>query len=100
MTRFVFKESLQISCKPIKIYSLKLVTFFILGRYLAGTICFNVSSKSLARSRLVQLIATISGSRLNKLQSYSTIQSFRGETEAISIDHLDSRVNIVSHQHN
>ena len=60
MTRFVFKESLQISCKPIKIYSLKLVTFFILGRYLAGTICFNVSSKSLARSRLVQLIATIS----------------------------------------
>ena len=61
MTRFVFKESLQISCKPIKIYSLKLVTFFILGRYLAGTICFNVSSKSLARSRLVQLIATISG---------------------------------------
>ena len=46
MTRFVFKESLQISCKPIKIYSLKLVTFFILGRYLAGTICFNVSSST------------------------------------------------------
>ena len=68
MTRFVFKESLQISCKPIKIYSLKLVTFFILGRYLAGTICFNVSSKSLARSRLVQLIATISGFTLHLVE--------------------------------
>ena len=59
MTRFVFKESLQISCKPIKIYSLKLVTFFILGRYLDGKIRLNVSSKLLAHSRLVQLIATI-----------------------------------------